>query len=144
MVHLVVGQQPLGIDVLEISQPRVDDFHADEGIAHGAKRLVAADRRAASCDVGRDVKGDFHLHADHVHRLAVEPGRRWNQCTSQKWRRIGFGRRRARAHLPAGDRTGRTSHFVLDGVDRRAVWQGERRRHLDALTAGFQERPRRV
>ena len=144
VVHLVVGQQPFGIDLLEVREPRVDDFHADESISHGSKRLFATDRLAAGCDVTHDMEGDLDLDADHVHRLAVEPAWRGNQRAGQQRRGIGFRRRRARADLPARDRTACLGHAILDGVDRTAIRQGEGWRHLKAAAPRFEQGAHRV
>ena len=91
MVHLVVGQQPFGIGLLEVGQARIDHFHADEGVAHGGERFIAADGLVARRDVARDVEGDLDLHADHVHGLAVEARRRRSpahrQAAARDWAR---------------------------------------------------------
>ena len=84
------------------------------------------------------------LDADHVHRLAVEPAWRGNQRAGQQRRGIGFRRRRARADLPARDRTACLGHAILDGVDRTAIRQGEGWRHLKAAAPRFEQGAHRV
>ena len=67
------------------------------------------------------------------HRLAVEPSRRPHEGhRPEHGCGVGIGCRCVRTDLPAGDRAGSRGHPILNGVDRRAVGQGEGRCDLRA------------
>ena len=127
-----------GSAVLEVGEARVDDFHADEGIAHGGERLVAPDRLRC----GPRCRARCGRRSRPRRRSCASPCRRTRAgdgTSAPASSGAGLGSAvgvRAPTFQPA---TGPVAcgHAVLDGIDRSAIRQRERRRHLDGRCAAL-------